>query len=145
MTHILKEIVVNSASLTISALTGARQNLKSQLASEEEAYEKKIAPLKEAMLKIEGMIVDKMDAEQLDNVKTSYGTAYFTHPETMRVMDRENFFCWVLKNVDNGSFDVLTSAVSKDAVRARINNGLSAPYGVEITKIRKLCIRKASP
>jgi hypothetical protein len=131
----MNEMSFNLDRMTTAALMGARQRIKGQLEVEETAYENRIIPLKVAMQKLEGAIVDKMDAEQLDNVKTPYGTAYFTNPESMRVVDREVFFAWV---VDNNATDVITSAVSKDAIRAR---GVCPP-GVEITKIRKLCIRK---
>lgn len=121
--------------MTIGALVGARQRLKSQLEVEEAEYEKRIAPMKTAMQKVEGAIVDKLDAEKLDNVKTPYGTAYFTNPESMKVVDRSAFFKYV---VDNEAYDVLTSAVSKDAIRARGE----IPPGVEVKTIRVLRIRK---
>jgi hypothetical protein len=124
--------------MTLAALVGARQRIKQQLELEAANYEKKIMGMTAAMLKIEGAVTNKMNADALDNVKTPYGTAYFSNVESMRVTNRENFFGWVLSNVDNGSFDVLTSAVSKDAIRAR---GV-IPAGVEVTKFRKLCIRK---
>lgn len=131
-----EHVTLHLDKMTITSLVGARQHIKEQLELEEIEYDKKIAPLKAAMLKLEGTIVDKMDAERLDNVKTPSGTAYFTNPESMKVIDREVFFAWVIKEE---AFDVLTSAVSKDAVRAR---GVYPP-GMEITKIRKLCIRKS--
>lgn len=121
--------------MTVGSLIGARQRVKAQLEREEADYGNKIAPLKEAMQKLEGAIVDKMDAERLDNVKTPYGTAYFTNPESMRVTNRDAFMDWV---IDNNAYDVLTSAVSRDAIRAR---GVIPP-GVETSTIRKLCIRK---
>lgn len=131
----MNDMTINLDNMTIVALVGARQSIKAQLELEEAAYEKKIAPLKDAVQKLEGTITTKMDTEGLDNVKTVYGTPYFTHPEQMRVVDRQSFFDWVL---DNRAVDVLTSAVSKDAIRTRGE----VPPGVEVTKIRKLCIRK---
>lgn len=122
--------------MTTVALMGGRARVKEQLAQEETAYEKKIAPLLAAVQKLEGAIVDKMDANGDTQVKNQYGTAYFTNPESMKVIDRDIFFAWV---VDNGAYDVLTSAISKDAVRER---GVYPP-GISVSRIRKLCIRKS--
>lgn len=121
---------------TITALVGARQRVKELIAREDAIYEARVGPLKANLIKLDGMIGVKMDDEELQNVKTPYGTAYFSTLDSMKVMDREVFFAWVL---DNRAVDVLTTAVSKDAIRERGE----LPPGVELSQIRKLNVRKS--
>ncbi|MDD5305439.1 MAG: hypothetical protein PHS14_20255, partial [Elusimicrobia bacterium] len=107
----------------------------SRLETFEARHKEELRPLQEAKTKLEGMMADALDEIGVENVKTSHGTVYFTRPENMKVVDKEVFFEWV---VAEGAFDVLTSAVSKDAIKER---GVIPP-GVESVKIRQLRVRK---
>lgn len=119
----------------INALVEARQKIKDWLEKAEAAFKASIVTAAERLVKIDGMLMAALDEIGVENVKTAHGTVYFTHPESMRVIDKEAFFEWVAAE---NAFDVLTSAVSKDAIRERGE----MPPGVEVTRIRKLCVRK---
>jgi hypothetical protein len=121
--------------LPLNVLIGARQRVKERLEKKEAEFVEDCKPLKEALTRLEGQIVLQMDANNLVNVKTEYGTAFFQFPVSMKVADRDVFFRWV---VDNNAWDVLTTNVSKEAIRERE----ITPPGVEVTEIRKLYIRK---
>lgn len=100
---------------------------------------KQAAKHTEDLEKLRGAITMKMDANQLVNVRTPYGTPYFSTFESMRVSERAVFFDWVF---DHRASDVLTSAVSKEAVRERAEQGENIP-GLHIERFRKLrVIRK---
>ncbi|MCI0563473.1 MAG: hypothetical protein MN733_33780 [Nitrososphaera sp.] len=120
----------------LNALVATRQSLKTKLEAMDAEHEQRCAKYKAGLMEIEGKIVEAMDAHGLQNVKTEHGTAYFTHPESMRVVDKHTFFEWV---VANNGFDVLTSHVSKDAIRSRGE----VPPGIEVSRVRKLAIRKS--
>lgn len=120
----------------LNALVATRQTIKAKLEAMDAEHEQRCAKYKAGLMQIEGQIVDVMDANGLQNVKTEHGTAYFTHPESMRVVDKTAFFEWV---VANNGFDVLTSHVSKDAIRSRGE----IPPGIEVHRARKLAIRKS--
>lgn len=95
---------------------------------------KQIAKLSDHLEMVRGALTMKMDANQLDNVKTPFGTPYFSTFESMRVIDREMFFDWVF---DHKAADVLTAALSRDAVRERSQHGENIP-GLHIVPVRKL-------
>ncbi|MCI0562697.1 MAG: hypothetical protein MN733_29810 [Nitrososphaera sp.] len=120
----------------LNELIETRQSIKAKLEAMDAEHEQRCAKFKAGLMQIEGQITEAMDAHGLQNVKTEHGTAYFTHPESMRVVDKEVFFEWV---VANNGFDVLTSHVSKDAIRSRGE----IPPGIEVHRVRKLAIRKS--
>lgn len=95
---------------------------------------KQISKLSGQLEMIRGAIAMKMDANQLTNVKTPYGTPYFSTFESIRVGEREIFFDWVF---EHRASDVLTSAVSKDSVRERSERGENIP-GLHIETFRRL-------
>ena len=75
-----------------------------------------------------------------DAIKTEDGTAYRTPQTFFRVADRDAWFNWVFKT---GHRDMLTAAVSKDAVKefmAEENNG-APPPGVTVTQIYRINVR----
>lgn len=119
----------------IDELTEQYQKVKARIETDEARHKEELRRFVEAKMKLEGMLADALDEIGVENVKTKHGTVYFTRPESMKVVDKEAFYEWVFAE---NAFDVLTAAVSKDAVRER---GVIPP-GVESVKIRKLCVRK---
>ena len=73
------------------------------------------------------------------NAKTESGCAYVAEPESIKVTDREAFLQWT---IENEALDLLTSAVSKEAYRGYVDEGLIIP-GVETTKIRVARFRRS--
>ena len=124
----------------VNSLIGAYKMLEAKIDEVEARYKEAVAPLKEKLQQLSGAIAIKMDENKLENVRTSFGTAYFAVIESIKVTDKDVFFGWVIANE---AADVLTSAVSREAIRDRRDRGEEVP-GLEITPIRKLHIRKPS-
>lgn len=124
----------------VNGLVGAYKVVEAKIDAMEALHKTELAPLKMTLQSLNGAIAIKMDANGLENVRTEFGTAYFAITEQMRVTNREDFFNWVIANAAK---DVLTSAVSKDAVRERQARGEDVP-GLEIVPTRKLHVRKPS-
>jgi hypothetical protein len=115
-------------------LIRAWTHLNGVLDAMEVEHKKNTAGIKSDMTKLLGALAIRLDRDKRDGSKTKWGTAYFSILDTVRVVDRNMLFKWV---IENKAVDVLTSAVSKDAVRER-----GGVPGVEIVPIRNLHIRK---
>jgi hypothetical protein len=116
-------------------LIEARQTIKAKLEAMDKEHEEATKEWKAGLMQVEGKIVTELDSRGIENFRAGNNTAYFEHIENMRVLDRQDFFEWVIAN---DATDVLTSHVSKDAIRARGE----IPPGIEVSRIRKLRIRK---
>lgn len=99
------------------------------------------AEYKSKMLMLETWITMKADEEGLDNVKTPYGTAYWSTIASATVADRDAFMRFVR---EQEAFDMLENRVSKEAVKSYMaeNNGL-VPPGVDFSQIRRFNLRVA--
>lgn len=122
--------------VTIAQMVAERREIAEIIDELKADYEKRVGEYKHQLTQIEEKIVTAMDREGLKSVRTPDGTAYFSHLEKYKVVDRENFFSWVL---DNKAVDVLTTHLAADAIRER---GI-IPAGVEVDYIRQLRIRKS--
>jgi beta-xylosidase len=110
--------------------------LGAKLTKMDAEYEAAIKPYKEGQDKVKGMIVEAMDEMGVENVKTAHGTPYFSHPETYKVTDPEQFIQWV---IDAGAYSVLPETITrKTELRSAIADN-EPPPGVEVTTIRKFC------
>lgn len=90
--------------------------------------------------KVKGLLVDALDFQGVESVRTAYGTPYFSHPESYKVVDPETFISWV---VERGVYEVLPETLSrKEAIRNVCADDGGVPPGVEVTTIRQLCVRK---
>ena len=115
-------------------LIGTYKALEAQVDMLETACKEAIEPIKADMDKLMGALTIKLDRDKRTSANSQWGTAYFRVLDSVKVVDRQTFFDWV---IENKAVDVLTSAVAKDAVRER-----GDVPGVEIIPIRKLHIRK---
>lgn len=106
---------------------------------QEDELTAKLKPYKEAMAVLEGAASETMGAAQ--SVRTEFGTAYRTETLSTRVADRGIFMAFVQHE---SAFDLLTSAVSKDAVKDFMEaNGGTPPPGVDLTYVRKINFRRS--
>ncbi len=114
----------------------ARYKFKAELAARKRAYENAIVPTTLALAELEMAMGAELDRLDTDRERTPLGVVYFSYPESVRVIDRFEFFAWV---VEYNAFDCLTSHVSKKALRER---GV-APPGISVTLLdRKICVER---
>lgn len=111
----------------MAALVGIWRRIIGQLKEEEKNYEEICKPLKELLQKVKGEVATRMDKDGVNNIKTSYGLAYFYNVQKIKVVDRDIFFDWV---IDTRSTGILTTNLSKDGLRELAQ----LPPGVEITE-----------
>lgn len=103
-------------------------------------YKESIKPYSEALEAIELSLLEYLNDNGLQNLKTETGTAYkVTHVNT-KMVDRQKLVAFV-KETDN--FDLFTNSLTKEAVKAYVETHKEPPPGVEVTTYLECNIRKA--
>lgn len=110
-----------------------------KLRAEARAVEDK--PYNEAMETIEGVLLQHLNENNEQSIKTEWGTAYKSTTMSAKVASPEDFFNYV-READ--AFQLLTSAVSKDAVKEHMEEHQGQPPpGVDVTYFTKVNFRRA--
>jgi hypothetical protein len=124
---------------TIDQIIEKAVAIRDKLAAIDEKQKAERKPYEDAKALLENMALKFLNDSHQENAKTEFGTAYIAEPVSAKVIDKDAFFGFVS---DNQAFDLLTSAISKDALKEYTDAGQSVP-GVEITKIRVARIRRS--
>jgi hypothetical protein len=116
--------------------------LRDHLGTMEDAHKKATKPYKEAMETIEGALLAAMNQAGLASLKGDFGTAFKKTSMSVKTVDKEVLMDYVRQS-DN--FGMLTAAVSKDAVKAYLEeNNDTPPPGVDVTFHTEVQVRRAS-
>lgn len=99
----------------------------------------KVAQLKATMEKLEAYLLQRMQAEGVDQYKTKYGTAFATTNDYASVADWEATLDYIIQSQ---AFDLLEKRVNKTAVRSLLENGQAVPPGVNYGTRIDVNIRK---
>ncbi len=78
--------------------------------------------------------------EGLQNVKTPYGTVYFTTTAYCSVADWDATWNWI---TSNDKYEVLNHAVSKSAISEIVKSTGEVPPGLNYGTKRTMCMQKA--
>ncbi len=106
--------------------------LRDWLEADTKANEARQQPYTEAMTTLEGLMMNHLAENGLDNVKSEFGTAFKKTGTRVRVADRGAFNQFVEQQ---GSLDWFTNAVSKEKIVDYVKEHGCAPSGVDITYI----------
>ncbi len=123
--------------------------IRDYLKAEAEKREAADKPYIAAMDAIEGALSLELDRLGADSIKTGEGTAYRSTIMSPRMVDREVFMSFLRNMIIDGdpydrkAFDFITSAISKDAVKAHMEENGAPPPGVDLTYIKRLNIRRS--
>lgn len=98
------------------------QRLEEHVGKIDEAARKKKAPIEAMALKLRNHIIDRLDRQQIESVRTDSGTAYFSHLLKAKVVNPSAFKKWIIANE---AYDFISSAVPSSAVKDFIE-GLEA-------------------
>ncbi len=107
----------------------------------EEKYDLERKPLQELQETLAGIIRTFMDANNLENLKTSSGTAYTSVRYTASLADPEAFMEFVRRS---GKFELMDRKANATAVRdfVKENNGL--PAGCNLNAVQTLGVRRGN-
>lgn len=123
---------------------GSLTDLYIQCRDEEEALKRentdKNTPIKNLKNILEGKLLAMIEASGLESVKTSAGTVYKLPKTSAKVADWQVLLDYIKKN---DAFDLLTKNVSKDAVKARIEESNEIVPGVDMYTIITVGIRRS--
>lgn len=99
-----------------------------------------LKPYNEALETIELALLDALNSNGLDNIKSPYGTAYKSTLVNTKMTDRQALIA-DCKARDN--FDVFTNSLTKEVVKAYLEENKQAPPGVEISTFTTVNVRKS--
>lgn len=115
--------------------------LRNKVNAEEQAFDDRMKPYREAMATIANVLQATLIARGADSTKTGAGTAYLSTTYRVGVKDREALTAYVRLS---GNLDMFTNAVSKEAVDQYMEeHDGQLPPGVERTPFQKCNFRKS--
>lgn len=127
--------------MNTSEIIGKYIEYRDFLAKRQEAFDLEIKPYQDAMTVLSGAMQLSLINQGEESVRTEAGTAYLSTTLHARVKDREALMNFIR---ESDEFDLLTAAVSKDAVKAYLDEHQGAlPPGVETTWIQKCNFRRS--
>ena len=105
-------------------------------------FETHIKTYKQALSDIEIEMLARLDAEGQQSAKSDSGAIAFKQLAThCRVADRDTWLTWLTENWDVGRH-MLTTHVTKEAIKAYLETEQKAPAGIEVTQAWGVNFRK---
>lgn len=105
----------------------------------EAAHKDAVKALNDEMLKIEGFLMQQMDAEGVSSYKTEYGTAFKSTTDFANVADWSMTLDFI---IENKKLEMLERRVNKTAVRAYMEETGGIVPGVNYGQKVSINIRK---
>lgn len=118
--------------MTPAAIIQKYISLRDWLEADSKANEARQKPYTDAMTVLEGAMQAHLNANNLENVKSEFGTAFKKTSTRVRVADRNAFNEFVAQQ---GSLDWFTNAVSKEKIVEYVKENNCAPSGVDVTYV----------
>lgn len=108
----------------------------------EAGHKDKLKPYKAAMEAIENALLAEMQEDNITQIKCEFGTAFQKKWMATKTVDKELLMAYVR---DFNRFDLLTAAVSKEAVREHLEKTNDVPPpGVDVTFGIEIQVRRPS-
>lgn len=103
--------------------------VRDHLTTQNKAYAEYVAPHKERMSAIENILLDRLNKDGAQNVKTDAGTAYKQTGLAIKVDNRDQLIDFCMDKWDDIGSELLMVSAQKDAVRdwMQANNGTPPP------------------
>lgn len=111
------------------------RDLKEEVKREES---EKLSPINNLMNSVKTELLKFLDESGQEAARTAHGTAYKTRKTTARVADWNFVLDYIKKN---DAWDILTHAVSKDAVQSRVEETGEIIPGVDLVTMIDVNVR----
>ena len=111
---------------------------KDEIAKEQKAV---MARINHALTKIEGMLMEQLEASGSESMKTHAGTCYRSIRSSVTVEDREVFLDYVRQHE---AWDLLESRAAKKDVEAFLEEHEDIPPGLRIRRDAVINVRRPS-
>lgn len=128
------------ASMTPLQLVAKYLALRDQVTAIKARHKTELATFAGAMDVIEGRLKAVLDEAGADSMRTASGTFYKATNTYARVTDWSMLLAYI-RNTEQ--WELLTKAVSKDAVVSRIEDDQLLPPGVAVTRETSLNVRRS--
>ncbi len=112
---------------SVNDVLAAYINVRDKISTMEAAHKKELAPFKSALEKAEVWLLSKLQADNVESIKGTAGTAYKTKTTSVTLADRETFYSFA---VENNQLELLDIRASKSAVVAYKEANKDIPPGV---------------
>lgn len=103
-----------------------------------DAFKKETERMNEALTKLEGMILEHLEAEGAESIKTEFGTAFTKTRTSCSVKDRDAFYEFAVKTGNLGAIDMKANAKN---VRELLEKGTEVP-GVNFNQSIEVGVRR---
>ncbi len=107
-------------------------DLRRQVEELERKHKEEKAEIKQKMVLLENWFTAKATEEGLKDIKTDYGTIYWSTHNSATVASREDFFSFCK---ENDAWDLLESRASKTAVKSYVEAEGTPPPGVNYNTV----------
>lgn len=127
---------------TPGALIERYRALRDKKAALKKELEAAIKPYDDALEMIENVLLSQMNEQNVNSFKADTGTAFKKIEMSVRTADKDVLMDFVK---ENDCFDMLTAAISKDALKEYLEaNEDKPPPGVDVTFKTIVQVRKPS-
>lgn len=126
--------------MDLGKVTKAHINIRDARNELRKQYEAEDAKLKEAQLKLEGVMLDHLNQHGMDSVRTAAGTFYRQEEVTPSASDWNALYDWIK---DNDAWDALERRIKKTFVKeyAEAHNG-GLPPGISVFREYVVRVRR---
>jgi hypothetical protein len=124
----------------IDALVHQFVKLRDKIKEADDAHKAKMAPAKEYLERLNGALMQQLQAIGGDSVKTPHGTAYKTTKRSATLADAAAFREYV---IDQGMWDLADWRANAPAVEAFLQEQQALPPGVNLTSVVTVGVRRA--
>ena len=125
--------------MNIETGVGNYVKLRDKIKELDDAHKKLMAPYRETLEQLNGMLLDHLNTVGIDNAKTAAGTVYKTEKKSATLADKELFWNYILLTQN---FDLLDYKANVVGVAAFIANNNQVPPGVNWTTSLEVGVRR---
>lgn len=130
-----------ASSLPSGKLVEVYIELRDRRARRKAAFENEDSEDKGKQEKIEGMLLQRFNADGIDSVKTPFGTAYTSTRTTASVADKEVFMSWA--DAQDDRWEYIEVRADKKNVEAYREANDDLPPGINWTESRVINVRRS--
>jgi len=109
-------------------------------AKAKKAFDTEVKRMSDALVKLEGMILDSLNNEGADSIKTEHGTAFKKSRSSCTVKDRDAFYQFA---VDTENLEAIDMKANAKVVRELMQEGIDIP-GVNYSESIQVGVRRVS-
>lgn len=131
--------MTTATSMTLDDMVDKYVRIRDAKGAAKQAFDDETSRMTAALTKLEGLILDRLNAAGAESVKTKFGTAYKKSRSSVSVKDRDEFYSWAVGTDNLGAIDMKANA---KAVRELLQKGIEVP-GVKYGESIEVGIRRA--